>query len=59
LVDLVLPLFKKKNILVVVPGAKCSQKNFENFFRSKNKLLGPVQMPQKTGDLVPVLKVKN
>jgi hypothetical protein len=31
----------------VVPGTKCFQKFFQNFFRSKNKVFGPVQMPKK------------
>jgi hypothetical protein len=40
-------IFKKK-LLRLVPDTKCSQKNFENFFRDKNKAFGPVQIPKKT-----------
>jgi hypothetical protein len=32
----------------VVPGTKCCQKNFQKFFRSKNKVFGSVQIPKKT-----------
>jgi hypothetical protein len=31
----------------LVPGTKCSQKIFQKFFRSNNKVFGPVQIPQK------------
>ena len=33
--------------LKVVPGTKFSFKIFQNFFRSKNKVFGPVQIPEK------------
>jgi hypothetical protein len=32
---------------MVVPGTKCSQKIFQKFFRFKNKVFGPVQIPKK------------
>jgi hypothetical protein len=31
---------------VLVPGTKCSSKIFQNSFRSKNKVFGPVKMPK-------------
>jgi hypothetical protein len=34
--------------LKIVPGTRCRQKIFENFFRSRNKVFGPVQIPKKT-----------
>jgi hypothetical protein len=51
-------------ILKVVPGTKCSFKIFQTLFRSKNKVFGSVQIPQKKtnffirffGDFVPVPK---
>jgi hypothetical protein len=33
--------------LKVVPGTECSQKIFQKFFRPKNKVFGPVQIPKK------------
>jgi hypothetical protein len=32
----------------VVLGTKCCQKIFQKFFRSKNKVFGPVKIPKKT-----------
>jgi hypothetical protein len=43
---LVLPLFLNF-FLKAVPGTKTSQKIFQKFFRSKNKVFGPVQIPKK------------
>jgi hypothetical protein len=34
--------------LKLVPGTKCSQKIFQKFFRSKNKVFGLVKIPKKT-----------
>ena len=61
-------LVLKKFSLKVVPGTKCSTKIFQKYFRSKNKVFGPVQIPKKKlflnfflrflGVLVPVPKAK-
>jgi hypothetical protein len=37
----------KKFFLKVVPVTKCSSKIFQKFFRSQNKVFGPVQIPKK------------
>jgi hypothetical protein len=36
----------KIKILELVPGTKCSQKIFQKFFRSKNRVFGQVQIPK-------------
>ena len=58
---------KKKCFMKVVPITKCCQNIFQNFFRPKNKVFGPILIPKKTffefflrflGDLVQGPNVK-
>ncbi len=52
----------------LLPGTKCGQKIFQNFFMPKNIVFGPGKILEKTflfdqwtyfSELVPVLKVKS